>query len=116
MKKLALSISILIIVLAGLTACNAGKAATPPEDLDSALFGTWIEDYFQSGYIFNEDGTGEDTFWDLPFTYTAKDGLISVKYDDEMWGIANYSYVLEEDTLSLQQSGSAEIYEYKRTE
>ena len=62
MKKVfAIILSMLVLGLA-LTACGK-KEEAPVETLanDTAIVGTWMEDYWDSGYTFNADGTGKET-------------------------------------------------------
>ena len=94
MKKWIAIIVCLIMCAAFISGCGTQKEeeTTPARENDPAVVGTWSEDYFDSGYTFNEDGTGRDTFWDLPFTYTAYDGVITIKYEDETYGLDKYTY------------------------
>lgn len=99
MKKLTALIIALCLTCVTLTACGGDE----PVQSDSALVGTWSEDYFDSGYIFNADLTGTDTFWDLTFTYTAGDGIITITYDEDPWGKADYTYSISGDSLTMQR-------------
>ena len=82
---------------------------------DAAIAGTWSEDYFDSGYTFNADGTGRDTFWDLSFTYTAYDGVITITYDDTTYGVDKYSYTVDDSSITMtRQSGEEKSYTYTR--
>ena len=88
MKKILITILSVLVCGMILTGCGTGSSEkeTETEILnDEAVLGTWTEDYFDSGYTFREDGTGENIFWDLSFTYTAADGVINIKYDDETY-------------------------------
>lgn len=91
-----LSLALCIGVLAG---CGS-KEEVVIED-DTEVVGTWSEDFFDSGYIFNEDLTGTDTFWNLTFTYTAQEGIITITYDDEIWGSVSYEYVINGEYLTM---------------
>ena len=119
MKKAV--ILILCILLSGAVACGCGtqkEEQTEEETMtapDEALYGTWSEDYFDSGYVFNSDGTGEDIFWELPFTYTTEDGgNLILTFDDELWGVAEYTYSVSGDQLDLTQKDSSDTYTYTK--
>lgn len=119
MKKIFLLIMMILLFGVAAAGCgNSAKEETTEEETttapDESLYGTWSESYFDSGYEFNSDGTGSDTFWDLPFTYTTEDGKLTLTFDDEMWGVAEYSYSVSGDTLSMQQKGSEDTYDYTR--
>ena len=100
---LLLSLALCIGVLAG---CGS-KEEVVIED-DTEVIGTWSEDFFDSGYIFNEDLTGTDTFWDLTFTYTAREGIITITYDDEIWGSVSYEYVVNGEYLTMTRVSEVE--------
>lgn len=100
---LMLSLALCIGVLAG---CGS-KEEVVIED-DTEVIGTWSEDFFDSGYIFNEDLTGTDTFWDLTFTYTAQEGIITITYDDEIWGSVSYEYVVNGEYLTMTRVSEVE--------
>ena len=99
------------------SACSGAKNGSAPnaDSLDPALFGKWKESYFDSSFVFNSDGTGEDTFWELPFTYsTDGKGTLTITFDDTMWGSVIYTYSVDGDTLTMQQEDSSDIFEYTR--
>ena len=111
-KYVALILSILIVLAC--VGCG-GKNEDVSQVDDPALIGTWAEEYFDSGYVFNADGTGTDTFWNLTFTYTAGDGKIALAYDDKTWGSNNYVYKIEGNVLTMTRSNDAEsTFSYKR--
>jgi len=115
MKKIS---ALLICVLAAaMIFCACGKKNSEPEikENDPAVVGTWAEDFFDSGYVFNNDSTGMDTFWNLSFTYTAYDGVITITYDSDMYGIAAYDYTISGDVLSMiRQDDRTDAFEYKK--
>ncbi len=92
---------------------TAVPAATTP---DSSVYGTWIEDYFDSGYTFNSDGTGTDIFWDLSFTYSADGaGNLHIMYDDaELYGDTYYSYTTDGETLTMVMKDDDTPYTYTK--
>lgn len=105
MKKITAILLSLCLVVAVFTACGQEEEII---ENDTAVVGTWSEEYFDSGYIFNEDLTGTDTFWDLTFTYTAYDGTITITYDDEIWGSVAYTYTVTGDTLTMTRESTEE--------
>ena len=115
MKRFLAIILCAILALTMLCACGA-KEPEPEKENDKAVIGTWQEYYFDSGYVFNADGTGTDTFWDLTFTYTAYDGKITLIYDDELWGASQYDYVISGNVLSMTRidTDGAETFEYTK--
>ena len=118
MRKLAAVIVSLVLCAALLAGCGDSKKeeeTTPAAESDAAVLGTWSEDYFDSGYTFNEDGTGRDTFWDLPFTYTAYDGVITITYDDETYGVDKYTYTVLDSSITMtRQSGDGKSFTYTK--
>lgn len=120
MKKiLAVMISMILCVglLAGCGEKKPEEETTPEIINDAAVVGTWSEDYFDSGYTFNDDGTGRDTFWDLPFTYTANEGVITITYDDTTYGIDKYSYSVDESGTHItltRQSNDGKSFTYAK--
>ena len=100
MKKLAMFLLASVLCIAVLSGCGKEKE---PETVynDTSVYGTWSEDFFDSGYIFSEDGTGYDTFWNLSFTYTADGSEMRLAYDDEIWGVSVYRYTVSGDTLTM---------------
>lgn len=114
MKKTFLSIALIIILILSFCACGKSDSAkdttseqkeTPASDtpsaIDSALIGNWQESIFDSGFIFNADGTGTDTFWDLTFTYSCDNGEILIVYDTDLYGASKYNYAVTGDSLSM---------------
>lgn len=86
---------------------------------DTSVVGTWSEDIFDSGYIFESDGTGEDTFWELTFTYTAVDGILTITYDSDTYGSASYTYSVEGDVLTMTRISEDEetsAFEYTKAD
>ena len=118
MKKI--SVMIVCIFLCGIlfTGCGAvQKEEETPAEIpnDEAVVGTWTEDYFDSGYTFSADGTGSDVFWDLSFTYTAHDGVVTITYDDETYAPETFSYSVDGNTLILtSKSDSSKSFTYTK--
>ena len=115
MKKIALLFACIILAVSMLAGCGA-KEPEPEKTNDTAIVGNWKEDYFESGFVFNADGTGTDTFWDLTFTYTAYDGELTLIYDDELYGASQYDYTISGSKLSLtrKDTDGAEQFEYEK--
>ena len=85
---------------------------------DSSIVGIWSESIFDSGYIFESDGTGEDTFWELTFTYTADGGKLVIIYDSDTYGTVSYEYSVNGDILFMKRIAEDEetsTFEYERT-
>ena len=86
----------------------------PPEN-DAAVVGTWTESDFDSGYTFAADGTGRELYWDLPFTYTAVDGVISITYEDETYRKDEFRYTVTESSITMTRlSGDGNTFVYTR--
>lgn len=112
-KESAVLILCLLLCIGTLSAC--GSSANADASLDAELIGTWGEDQYNSGYVFNEDGSGTDTFWDLSFTYTIPTaGTIHVVYDDDMWGETDYTYSIENGVLKLTLSSDGSTIAYNK--
>ncbi len=84
-----------------LAACGSDSAEVNTEDLDEEILGTWELTYFNAEYTFNEDLTGEDSFWDLPFTYTTEGGVLTITYTGTSYDDVRYYYEISGDTLTL---------------
>ncbi len=111
--------------------CLAGcgkKEEIPVESLanDAAICGTWMEDYWDSGYTFNEDGTGKDIFWSQDFTYKTADGMVTISYVEGLWAEKVFSYTIEGNVLTLTEvlepaedgtvTGEPGTWDYTKTE
>ena len=119
MKKSTLLFICLIIGIFIVTAC--GKSG-PSKDavLDQEIFGTWnqitedgsvsLEDLgIPSGYVFNEDGTGEDLFWALAFTYQTDKGILYIDYADATCDDSDYTYSIEGDVITMTRNAKDAI-------
>lgn len=118
-KRIALLIVLCLftLLLAGCGEKKTEEEPTIPVENDAAVVGTWSEPDFESGYVFNTDLTGRDTYWDLPFTYTAYNGVITITYEDEKYGQDRYSYTADETTLSMTRisdGGDAKAFSYTK--
>lgn len=116
MKKFLAVIIALVLCMGVLAGCK--KEEAKPSVNDAAVYGTWSEDFFDSGYVFNEDGTGFDTFWNLSFTFTADGEHMRLTYDDELWGSSDYTYTVSGDTLTMvrvvEGEDEADEFVYKK--
>ena len=104
MKKLSAVLFCALLCIMALSAC--GKKEEPqPETLanDAAIYGTWMESYWDSGYTFREDGTGKDIFWSQEFTYTAIDGDLNIAYVEGLWAEKEFRYSINGDVLTLTE-------------
>jgi len=56
-----------------------------------------------------------DRFWMLPFTYTAHDGVITIVYDDDTYGVDRYNYTVEESSITMtRQSDTGKSFTYQK--
>ena len=105
MKKLLICFLCMFLIAGCLCACGK-KEEAPAESIanDSALLGTWMEDYWDSGYTFNADGTGKDIFWGQDFTYTAQGGSLQIVYVEGLWAEKAFTYSINGNTLTLTEA------------
>lgn len=104
MKKSAIVVLLIALSVAALCACGKEKEPeTPVVENDAAIFGTWMEDYWDSGYTFREDGTGTDIFWSQEFTYTALDGKVEIVYTEGLWAEKEFTYTVAGNVLQLTE-------------
>ena len=82
---------------------------------DTALVGNWQESIFDTGFIFNADGTGTDTFWDLTFTYETDNGEVLIIYDTDEYGASKYTYTVSGTTLSMTRIDEEETSTFTYT-
>ena len=106
MKKNLIFVLCIVMLTALLVAC--GKKEEPKAEAvqnDSAILGTWTESYFDSGYTFNEDGTGVEIFFDQAFTYTAADGMLTIHYEqtDVPYADKEFTYTVSDNSLTLDR-------------
>ena len=104
MKKTLISILCILLCILFLGACGKKEEEEIIEN-DAAIVGTWTESVWDSGYTFNEDGSGMDIFWDEPFTYTAIEGDLKITYTAEIYQDKKFTYQVDESTLTLTKSG-----------
>lgn len=125
MKRLLLVLVSIILSCIFFCGCSSdmvsGESGSEEETAqsgnDSSIVGIWSESIFDSGYIFESDGTGEDTFWELTFTYTADGSTIVIIYDSDSYGTVSYEYSVNGDTLSMKRISEDEetsTFEYKK--
>ena len=121
MNKKIISFLCLCFCLLLLAGCGGKKAeeetTVPAAENDTAVVGTWSEPDFESGFVFNSDLTGKDTYWNLSFTYTAYNGVITITYDDETYAADRYSYTVDESGLSMARitdTGDARAFTYTK--
>lgn len=104
MKKIFSALLIITIVVA-LAACGKRVPDEVPVPNDPEIVGTWTESYWDSGYTFNEDGTGKDIFWNQDFTYTAIEGDLTIKFTDGTYADKVFTYLISEGSLTLTKEG-----------
>lgn len=116
MKK-TVSVILCVLVCVGLlAACGSrqpeGSGNQSTMTYREQLVGTWnqisedgspsLPDMgIPSAYIFNIDGTGLDTFWDMTFKYTADGEILHISYDDSLGEDWDYQYVIEGDVITM---------------
>lgn len=102
MKKVLILILCAVLCISCVTAC--GKESKKEEETipnDTEILGSWKESYWDSGYTFNEDGTGKDIFWDEDFVYTAIEGKLEITYTSGLYKDKKFSYTISGNTLTL---------------
>ncbi len=138
MKKFICILISILCVTALLCACSDKKDPAPLDDsgntgtdtidipLDTEIVGTW--NYIDAqgntlaemgGWVFNEDGTGVDTVFDLTFTYGTLDGYLLLNYDDETLGkiITKYNYSIKDNILTMKrEANGAETFKYTKAQ
>ena len=123
MKKILLIILCAVLCISCFAACGKKKeeeVETIPND--PGIVGTWKESYWDSGYTFNEDGTGSDVFWDEAFTYTAIDGELYLTFTSGLYKDKKFTYTISGNTLTLTkvimdpQTESEGTWDYTKVE
>lgn len=105
MKRFLIVAIAMVMCVLCLAACGK-KEEEPVESIvpvDEELLGTWMESYWDSGYVFNEDGTGKDIFWSQDFHYKAENGNLLIAYDEGLWAEKEFTYVISGTTLTLTE-------------
>lgn len=130
MKKITALAAFILIFAMCLAACGkkpdapattAATTGTPAETQTTVpatggdLVGNWQEDVFDSGFIFNDDGTGTDTFWDLTFTYSIEGNEVLIIYDTDLYGASRYTYSVSGDILSMTRIDEEETSTFNYT-
>ena len=112
-KKILAFLLVFALACAFLSACSEKPEETVSED---PLVGEWASKDFDGTFVytFNEDGTGSyDAMGTLmPFTYTAKDGRLSILYDGDDYAFET-QFTVSEDTLTVKDSLDEDVV-YKR--
>lgn len=132
MKKITALTAFILIFAMCLAACGkkpdapttAATTGAPAETQTTVpatggdLVGNWKEDVFDSGFIFNADGTGTDTFWDLTFTYSIEGNEVLIIYDTDLYGASRYTYSVSGDTLSMTRIDEEETstFNYQKSD
>ena len=112
--KMAAILVCALLLSVVLTACGE-EGPSENAVLDENLFGTWnqitedgtpsLDDLgIPSGYVFGEDGKGTDLFWDVTFKYVTEDGIIYIDYDDVTCDDTSYTYVIQEDKVTMTRT------------
>lgn len=123
MKKLvtaAICITMSAILLAGCSGGRGKKTDADDEAAKARLVGEWEqisedgspslpEMGIPSGYIFEQDNTGLDTFWDLSFRYTVSGDTIHIAYDDSIADETDYEYTIKDGVLTMTRTNDDAI-------
>ena len=59
--------------------------------------------------FFNEDGTGEDLFWALAFTYQTDKGTLYIDYEDASCDDSDYTYSIDGDVITMTRNAKDAI-------
>ena len=124
MKKLFSLILIGLLCAACLCGCKGKKEEettteepTTKVERDAALEGTWEEYDIPDGqelgdfWVFESNGKGKWGLMDVEFTYSTKDGVVTI--DCEGWGEYTFSYSISGDILTMQEEGNS-ANEYRK--
>ncbi len=123
MKKVLIMILCAVLCISCFAACGKEEEIeeeTVPNDVE--IVGTWKESYWDSGYTFNEDGTGSDIFWDEEFTYTAIEGDLVLTFTSGLYKDKVFTYTISGNTLTLTkvitdpETESEGTWEYTKVE
>ena len=120
-------ILIIVCLMLGLMAVGCGQnkseegsQSASAKALAASFVGTWTQVTddgtpslpdlgIPTGYLFRDNGTGVDLFWDMPFSYTITGDVIHISYDEKNNGeVTDYQYVFEGDTLQMTRTGDPE--------
>ena len=117
MKKILISLLCVLLCTTCLLACGKKEKEEETIPNDEAIYGTWTESIWDSGYTFREDGSGLDIFWDQPFTDTAIEGDLVITYTEGIYQDKQFNYSVEENTLTLTRNteGEMESFIYTRS-
>lgn len=113
-KKIAAIICVLLVsaLAAGCGAKPQGSGSVEAKAIRSELAGNWSqitedgtpslpEMGIPSGYVFYQDGTGMDTFWNMSFHYSVEEEKLHIAYDDSLGEEWDYRYEIKGDKLTL---------------
>ncbi len=104
-KGLVLVIASLVLAVFCLGGCGTKEEEQPETEIqiDEEIIGTWMEDYWDSGYTFAEDGTGTEIYWNQPFHFEALDGKLKITFDEGVWADKEFTYVISGSNLTLTE-------------
>ena len=95
------------------------EEATTKVERDASLEGTWEEYDIPDGqelgdyWVFNSDGKGKWGLMDVEFTYSTKEGVLTIDCD-EGWGQYEFWYSISGDILTMQEEGNSANQYQKR--
>ena len=112
--SIVLMLAIACVLLAACGAADGGEADGGEAESANPLVGDWASQDYSGAFIFtfNEDGTGnyDAAGTQMPFTYTAEDGQLSILYDGDTLPFES-EYTVEGTVLTMKDSfGDDVIY------
>ena len=114
MRSTKLLAIVLMLVIACVLLAACGAADGGETESANPLVGDWASQDYSGAFIFtfNEDGTGnyDAAGTQMPFTYTAEDGQLSILYDGDTLPFES-EYTVEGTVLTMKDSlGEDVIY------
>ncbi len=108
-RKILLPVAVLLVALA-----VAGTVWFLTTD-QNPLLGLWSVDGVTK-YRFEQDSRGDLVLptADYPFTYTIEDGVIHIDFKNDTLTDASYEFILDGDTLTLDDCASTAQYTLTR--
>lgn len=109
MKKRTVAIAIMLVLVCSLlAACSGGNGGNGGNGgAGDTIVGTWASADYSGAYVytFNEDGSGnyDASGTQMPFTYTAEDGKLSILYDGNTAPFET-TYTISGKTLTMKDS------------
>ena len=110
-RKIIAIALILALACSILAACGGSRSKSGDSGSDT-IVGTWGSEDFDGAFVFtfNEDGTGnyDAAGTDMPFTYTAEGGKLSIIYEGDTESF-DTTYTLSGDKFTMKDSFDEEV-------